>query len=406
MRCVRAQLGDDPVVVVGGGIGGLSCALALAAVGIRSIVLEQAPAFAEVGAGIQVGPNMVHALSMLGLKERVLADAWRPGNLIMRDALDGTEVTRVPLGEDLEELFGEPYAVTHRADLLDAIREGAEREPLIDLRTSAKVESFRDRNYGVDAVLEGGETVGGTLLVGADGLFSSVREQVVGDGAPRRSGHIAYRAVLRREDVPDELWSPDMVLWAGPKTHFVHYPLRQGALYNLVAVFHSDRYTESWNEDGDPEELWRRFEGERPEVWELLRRIETWKYWVLCDREPQRPWSRGRVALLGDAAHPTLQYLAQGAAMALEDALCIASELAATPADVGSALRRYEDGRVIRTARVQLMSRFYGDIYHAGGVTAELRKELLEGRTPERARTGMAWLYGYKQPLTGTVAAT
>jgi salicylate hydroxylase len=226
-----------------------------------------------------------------------------------------------------------------------------------------------------------------------------VREHVIGDGRPRAAGHVAYRAVLRREDVPDRLWSPDVVLWAGPNTHFVHYPLRRGELYNLVAVFHSERYTESWDEVGDTAELWRHFSGERAEVTDLLERIETWRYWVLCDREPRRGWSRGRITLLGDAAHPTLQYLAQGAAMAIEDAICLARELALARGDIAAAFSRYEDRRVVRTARLQLMSRFYGDVYHARDVVRELRRELLRDRRPEQAWAGMAWLYGYEPEL-------
>ena len=166
-----------------------------------------------------------------------------------------------------------------------------------------------------------------------------VRARVIGDGAPRVSGHIAYRAVLKRAEVPEDLWRPDVVLWAGPKTHFVHYPLRRGELYNLVAVFHSDRYVEGWNSVGDADELWKRFKGERPEVLRLLERIETWRMWVLCDREPVRGWSKGRVTLLGDAAHPMLQYLAQGACMASEDAVWLAEQVAAMPHDIPAAFK-------------------------------------------------------------------
>src|SRR3954452_23342013 len=158
-------------------------------------------------------------------------------------------------------------------------------------------------------------------------MWSRIRERIVGDGKPRVSGHIAYRAVLKREDVPADLWNPDVVLWAGPRTHLVHYPLRRGEVMNLVAVFHSDHYVEGWDQAGDPALLWKHFAGTRPEVREMLSRIETWRFWVLCDREPRRGWTRGRVTLLGDAAHPMLQYLAQGANMALEDAVCLADQL-------------------------------------------------------------------------------
>jgi salicylate hydroxylase len=224
-------------------------------------------------------------------------------------------------------------------------------------------------------------------------MWSKIRQKVVGDGPPRVSGHIAYRAVLKREEVPDDLWSPDVMLWAGPKTHFVHYPLRRGTLYNLVAVFHSDRYVEGWNTEGAKDELFARFKGQRPEVQRLLERIETWRMWVLCDREPIKEWTKGRVTLLGDAAHPMLQYLAQGACMATEDAVCLAEKLAAAPDDVPAAFRAYQQQRYLRTGRVQIMARVYGEFYHAGGVAAELRYNALHGRSPEQSYDGMAWLY-------------
>ena len=160
-------------------------------------------------------------------------------------------------------------------------------------------------------------------------MWSGIRERIVGDGKPRVSGHIAYRAVLKRSEVPEDLWRPDVVLWAGPRTHFVHYPLRRGELYNLVAVFHSDHYEEGWNAEGSKEVLWQHFQGLRPEVLRMLELIDTWRMWVLCDREPVKNWSRGRVTLLGDAAHPMLQYLAQGACMATEDAVVLAEKVAA-----------------------------------------------------------------------------
>ncbi|MDH5577541.1 MAG: FAD-dependent monooxygenase, partial [Betaproteobacteria bacterium] len=186
----------------------------------------------------------------------------------------------------------------------------------------------------------------------------------------------------------------NVVLWAGPKTHLVHYPLRRGELYNLVAVFHSDRYEEGWDVYGDTEELGRKFENERPEVRRLLEKINVWKMWVLCDREPARRWSKGRATLLGDAAHPTLQYLAQGANMAIEDAVVLAAYAQITGFDWEKTFKLYEDARYKRTARVQIMSRYYGDAYHAAGVVRELRNDILApvpGAPPDF--DGVAWLY-------------
>jgi 2-polyprenyl-6-methoxyphenol hydroxylase-like FAD-dependent oxidoreductase len=389
------QRSDDAFLVAGGGIGGLACAIALAREGFRARVLEQATEFAEIGAGIQLGPNLVRALDHLGLKERVLADAWLPDNLMVRDALDGSRITCIPVGEGFRERFGQPYALTHRADLLDVLVEACRAEANVELRTDRRVDTIADGGGRVVVGLEGGDTVEGRGLIGADGLWSRVREHVVGDGPPRAVGHIAYRAVLRGDDVPRELWSPDMTVWLGPRTHLVHYPLRRGELYNLVAVFHSDRYSEGYDTAGETDELWRHFRGEHVAVRTLLERIESWRYWVLCDREPRRGWTRGAVTLLGDAAHPMLQYLAQGAAMAVEDAVCVAHELADADGDPTIAFPRYEERRVLRTGRAQIMARVYGDVFHAADVAKELRNAWLAARTPEQGWAGMAWLYDY-----------
>ncbi len=387
--------GSKDLVVVGGGIGGLAAALALSRRGFRVRVLEQADEFAEIGAGIQLGPNLVRALTHLGVGERVLEDAWLPGNLALRDALDGSPVTTIPVGDDFRARFGFPYALTHRADLLAVLLGACAADPAIELLTAHRVERVEDLGDRVVAHLGGGETLEGRALIGADGLWSQVREALIGDGPPRAVGHIAYRGVLAGEDVPPELWSPDMTVWVGPRTHLVHYPLRRGELFNLVAVFHSDRYSEGYDEAGDRDELWRHFSGAHESVRTLLERIDSWKFWVLCDREPARGWSRGRITLLGDAAHPMLQYLAQGAAMAVEDAVCLAAQLALADGEPEPAFARYEDQRMLRTARAQIMARVYGEAFHAAGPTRELRDQFLAERTPEQGQESMAWLYDY-----------
>jgi salicylate hydroxylase len=256
------------------------------------------------------------------------------------------------------------------------------------------VTDFAQDDEGVTVTLEPGEQIRGRALVGCDGMWSKVREKVIGDGKPNVSGHIAYRAVLKRDEVPDDLWNPDVVLWAGPRTHLVTYPLRRGEIYNLVAVFHSKRYVEGWNTEANASDLWEHFKGQRPEVMRMLERIETWRMWVLCDREPVKDWSQGRVTLLGDAAHPMLQYLAQGACMATEDAVALADRVAESPDDPAAAFRDYVQQRYLRTARVQIMARVYGDFYHARGPAAELRNQMLGSRTPEQSYDGIAWLYG------------
>jgi salicylate hydroxylase len=384
---------DLPVLIAGGGIGGLAAALALARKGHSVHVLESAADFREVGAGIQLGPNVFRMFELLGLTEAINACAVFPENLIMRDGLSGEEVTRIPLGAGFRARFRYPYAVIHRPDLLQAILDAVRLRPEVRLSNTVKVTGFEETGDRVVVMSEDGTSYEGTALIGADGLWSKVRGQMLGEGKPRVSGHIAYRAVLPTPEVPMHLRSNNVVLWAGPKTHLVTYPLRRGELYNLVVVFHSNRYEEGWDTYGDPEELRERFRGQRPEVLEFMSMVNAWKMWVLCDRDPISQWSRGRVTLLGDAAHPMLQYLAQGGCMAIEDAVVLTDQVQATNGDFAAAFRAYQKLRYLRTTRVQLTARMYGDIYHATDAVRDLRRQLLAGRTPEQAYNGVAWLY-------------
>jgi len=387
--------GSAPFLISGGGIGGLIAAYALAQKGFPVRLFEQADEFREVGAGIQLGPNIFRMLEKIGLKDAVLADAHVPPAQEMRDALTGKLITAVPLSEAFQKRFGnQPYAVTHRADIHGTFLKACQDNDLITLETSRRVEDYTDHGDHVTVRLNNGEQVEGRALIGADGMWSNTRERIVNDGKPRVSGHIAYRAVLRRDQVPDDLWRPEVVLWAGPRTHFVHYPLRRGELFNLVAVFHSDHYEEGWDAEGSKDLLWQHFKMQVPEVLRLLERIETWRMWVLCDREPVKNWTQGNVTLLGDAAHPMLQYLAQGACMATEDAVVLADKIAAKPNDVKAAFLDYQQERYLRTARVQIMARVYGEFYHARGPAAELRDMMLAGRSEEASYDGIAWLYG------------
>jgi len=396
---------DLPVLVVGGGIGGLAAALALARKGLKVRVFEQGSEFKEIGAGIQLGPNVYRMFEVLGLTDAIEHYSVHPDNMIMMDGLTGEQVIRLPVGGPAfrKRFGGYLYGVIHRADLHEVFLEACKAESNVELNVLRKALRYEEAGERVVVHMENGERVEGCALIGADGLWSKVRNQLLGDAKPRVSGHIAYRAVLPRAEVPEDLWQNNVVLWAGPKTHLVHYPLRRGELYNLVAVFHSDKYEEGWNVYGDPEELERKFASERPEVKRLLAKINAWKMWVLCDREPVRDWSRGRVTLLGDAAHPTLQYMAQGANMAIEDAVVLAAYVELSGRDYAKAFRWYQDVRYLRTARVQITSRYYGDLYHAAGVVRELRNQFLAPRpgadSGDPSFEGIAWLYdGIKVP--------
>jgi 2-polyprenyl-6-methoxyphenol hydroxylase-like FAD-dependent oxidoreductase len=382
-----------PFLIAGGGIGGLAAALVLARHGHAVTVLEQSAAFGEIGAGIQLGSNIFRMFEHLGLTDAISQVAYFPPGMTMNDVRTGEPVVRVALGDAARAAYGFPYGVIYRADLHQVFLDACRAQPNVSLRTGAKVDSFAQDGTSVQVRLASGEEVTGAALIGADGLWSRIREAVLGDGKPRVSGHIAYRAVLRREEVPAHLWNDDVVLWGGEKTHLVHYPLRRGELFNLVAVFHSNKYDEGWNTFGDTAELTERFADAVPQVRELLSKIETWKMWVLCDREPVGNWSDRHVTLLGDAAHPMLQYLAQGAGQAIEDAVVLGAALHSEPSDIAQAFQKYQQARYLRTGRVQLTSRFYGDIYHASGVQRELRNQMFRSGRESAGFAGLKWMY-------------
>jgi 2-polyprenyl-6-methoxyphenol hydroxylase-like FAD-dependent oxidoreductase len=382
-----------PFIIVGGGIGGLATALALSKNGLASDVLEAAPDFREIGAGIQLGPNVFKMFDMLGLNQPIHDIAVFPDNLVMRDALSGELVTIIPVKGPFRKRYKYPYGVIHRGDLHGVLLDACRKTPLVSLTPSQKVDAYVDRGDRVIVKTDQGNEYEGAAVIGADGLWSRVRAQLVGDGKPRVSGHIAYRGVIPTREVPAHLQSNDVILWAGPKTHLVHYPLRRGELYNLVVVFHSRRYEEGWNSYGDPAELKEHFTGQQPQVLEFLAMVEEWRMWVLCDREPISRWSEGRATMIGDAAHPMLQYLAQGACMAIEDAVILAKHAAATPDDLPGAFVRYQRERYLRTTRLQVTARIYGEIYHAADAVRDLRKAMLAGRSVDQVINGMAWLY-------------
>jgi len=382
-----------PVVIAGGGIGGISAGLMLARHGISVVIAEQSRDFGEIGAGIQIAPNAFAMFDVMGITEPVNEVAVFPEALVMNDALSGEQVTRLPLNDSVfKQHFDHPYAVIYRPDLHRILLNAASVMENVELRTDCAVSRFEDCGTHVEVRTSQGK-IKAAALIGADGLWSKVRSQLHREPAPRVSGHIAYRAVLNEAQVPEANHKNEVILWAGPGTHLVHYPLHRGEIFNLVAVFHSERYEEGWDIYGDTEELTRRFAGQHQHVLGMLDKIDAWRMWVLCDREPIENWSSGRVTLLGDAAHPTLQYLAQGACMAMEDAVCIANMVTTHNADYGTAFKAYEGSRYLRTGRVQLTSRFYGDVYHAQHVAAQLRQYMLSGRDPLAAYQGMDWLY-------------
>ena len=387
--------GAMPVLIAGGGIGGLATALGLARQGQGCIVLEKAPQFGELGAGIQLGPNAFHAFDYLGVGDAARAMAVFIDKLRLMDAMSGEEIIHIPLDAPFRERFRNPYAVVHRGDLHGIFLRACRDNPAIELRTRAEVVRYEQEGGTARAVLAGGERVEGAALIGADGLWSKVREQLVGDGPPRVTGHTTYRSVIPTERMPEDLRWNAATLWAGPKCHLVHYPLSNWKAFNLVVTCHNGASQPAAGVPVSADEVRRGFAHISPRALRIIEHGTDWKLWVLCDRDPVLNWVDGRVALLGDAAHPALQYMAQGACMAMEDAVCLSHEAGAAQGDFPRAFESYRSKRVHRTARIQLQSRWMGDhIYHPAGAHAALRDTMLRGMTAEDFYDSLQWLYG------------
>ena len=380
------------ILVAGGGIGGLSAALALALQGRRVRVLEKAPEFGEIGYGIQMGPNVSRMLDRLGVLEAIESHAFFPDALIFADALDNREITRIAVGKFFRQRYGYRYFVVHRRDLHGELLKACRQRGEIALETSRGVTGFEERGGAVLVRCENGAQVEGGALIGADGLRSVVRQAVIGDGAARMAGHFVYRGVVPMDQIADRSRAEAMTIWGGPDLHLVQYRLRGGTVMNNVATIVSRRYRQGGKDAGAPDELEEMFARTHPEVRDVLRYVSRERHWVLHDRDPATNWSQGRVTLLGDAAHPTLQYLAQGAQMAIEDAVVLADKVAAAGEDFGPAFQAYQRERMNRSARVVLSSRFFGEVLHVDGGARELRNELLRRREPE-SHAEFDWLY-------------
>jgi salicylate hydroxylase len=387
---------EKPVVIAGGGIGGLAAALALARKGFRSVVLEQAPQFGEIGAGIQLAPNAWHALDALGVGGLVKKEAVFIERLLMFDGVSGERVIDIPLDERFASRFGNPYAVTHRADIHGSLLDGCKALPqLIELRTNTRVAGFQGESDAVAVEVAGGASIRGTALVAADGGRSVIRERVVGDPLPPATGHMCYRAVLDIEQVPKDLRLPAASLWAAHNTHIVHYPLRGWKLFNLVATVIGKHTSGGHNEPAAPDEVLALFSHYCDEPLKLMRTPKEFRRWMLLYRQPVRNWTQDRVALLGDAAHFMLQYMAQGAAMAMEDAVCLGLSADEADGDFPVAFRGYQEKRLVRASRVQLSANsLIGMIFHVpDGLERLVRNDIYRGRSAERYYDALEWVF-------------
>jgi 2-polyprenyl-6-methoxyphenol hydroxylase-like FAD-dependent oxidoreductase len=384
---------NEPIIIVGAGVGGLTLALALRKLGKNVRVLEQADKIQPIGYGIQLGPNAVRAFGSLGLAEQLSARSTIIDRINIRDAVDDSEVLAIETGARVRQRFGNPYTVVHRAHLHELLLEACSRGG-VAISTGSAFLSVDADDFGVVAKTKDGETVEGAALVGADGLHSSVRANLFPERRALPSGYAAYRTLLDLHDptIPPELKFAEVTLWAGPAFHVICYPLGENIL-NLVVVVRLD-------EAGDPDSLTNpeiaRARGiAHPTARWLLERVSIERRWAICDIEPMRKWGRGRVILIGDAAHATLQTLAQGAGMAVEDSVSLASQIGQADGNIVQAFDAFNAERVVRTARVQLESRALWEVIHCEGIQAEVRGHQFRDYEGGQALECLAWLWGY-----------
>ena len=388
-----AARNEKPVAIAGGGIGGLASALALARRGFRSVVLEQARVFGEAGVGLQVAPNALSVLDALGVGEAAKKNALLIERLVMMDGVTGQEVVDIPCGERFRERFGNPYAVAHRADIHGALLDACRDSDLIELRTQQRVTGFDIEGTDVSVALQSGERIQAAALVGADGVHSAVRRRILDDGNPVPCGAVIYRATIPASDMPKDLQRPYPTFWAGPGWHVIYYPVRDWTLFNLGGTVVTGQTVLDDSEDITPHHVLPLFTSCYVTPLRVMRIPKRFRRYTIVHRDPAENWSMGPATLLGDAAHPMVQYIAQGAAMALEDAICLAAEADACDGDFEQAFRRYQDIRIVRTARVQISSLMMDKINHAKGVERRVRNSLFEGRTSEQYYDRLDWLF-------------
>jgi salicylate hydroxylase len=386
------------VLIAGGGIGGLAAGLACSRAGCHVRLYERADAFTEVGAGIQMGPNVTRVLQSWGLDEALQQVAAYPERLQVRHALTGAELGVLPLGASMVQRYGAPYATIHRADLHQLLLQALQQRDDVWLQTGRTVSRYVETNGAIGLSLDDGLDVEGDALIAADGLWSRLRQQMLNDGPPRVAGHLAYRAMVRQVDLPGALRSQQVTAWLGPKSHVVVYPVRGGEWLNVVAIVHGHVVggLEDWDHSANAADLQAKLSSTCVPLRDLIAAVPDWRLWVLCDRPPvsaPEQVARGHVALLGDAAHPMRPYLAQGAGMAVEDAAELARLVGQVDGvlDVPTLLRRYALNRWQRSAQVQARSIRNGEIFHMEGAMAWARDTAL--RVMGARLLDQPWLY-------------
>jgi salicylate hydroxylase len=383
---------EIPLLVIGGGVAGVASALSLARCGRKVHVLEKAAELAEIGAGLQLAPNALRALDRLGVLAAIREAAVFPRTLTMLDIVTTNRLKVVDLGPKFVERFGYPYIVIHRSDLLDILVRAARDTGLVSFETNRDVVAIEDQVEHATVTCKDGHRYRAKGLIAADGLWSLARRTLFEDDDVHTLRYVAYRGTVPIGDVSTYARHDDLLIWAGPEMHLVQYPVRGGQLYNQVAVFKSDRFRRDSDQWGTPEELDQHFSKACAYVRHAVTSIGRARRWPLHDRNPIVTWVRNCVVLVGDAAHPMFQFLAQGACQALEDAICLAECLDRHDGDCASAFARFQYSRVLRATRVQLTARFFEHFWHPSGVAAELRDGYLARHSPDNYDE-MEWLY-------------
>jgi len=389
---------EAPVIVVGGGLGGVATALGLGRQGRQVRLLEQSAEIAPIGYGVQIGPNVLPVLARLGLEEEVRQAAYLPDDLLLLDAGSGDTLFRIPLkGASFERSFPAPYIAIHRVDLHEILLRACRRLSNVDLNQATTVTGFTQEGDLVHVQSADGRTITGSALVAADGLRSRLRQQLHPADTWRDTGYAAHRTIVPREQAPHRMRDRrGVTMLTGAGYHVIYYPLRGGSEINIVGVFQVPAGAEP-SEDAYQQHIASLIEGAVPEVHDVVGILNMERRWSIADREPMRRWHQGRMTLLGDAAHATLQSLAQGAGMALEDAVTLGDLMAAFPGDPALAFAQFERQRFLRTTRVVLESRALWPVYHCGGVAAEVRNQQLQERTTEDYYRCLAWLWNPKK---------